>query len=150
MAGEIEIRADLKGTREAIQRLRRIGADVDGIKKRAAEAGGEVIRADANRNAPGPHIVMDTKVKGSRVQVEIGPDEEHWYYLFFETGAVEHGIKPKNRKLLRFFDDDQEIFARVVQHPGMPADPYLRPALDERAGQAVEAVGRVIRRALPR
>jgi len=52
--------------------------------------------------------------------------------------------------MLRFYEGADPIFAHAVSHPGMPAKPYLRPALDEREGEAVDAVGRVIRRVLPR
>lgn len=150
MSGEIEFRAELKGTREAIMRLQKVGADVEQVKKRAAEAGGEVIRTAADRNAPGPHIVMETTVKGSRAQVHIGPDDEHWYYRFFETGVGPHDIDPKNSSVLRFIDQGELIFTRLVgDHPGMPAQPFLRPALDENVNQAVEAVAREIRKALP-
>jgi HK97 gp10 family phage protein len=149
MSGEIEVRAELKGTREAIMRLRKIGADVGKVKKRAAEAGGEVIRGEADRMAPGPHIVMQTKAKGDRVRVDIGPDDEHWYYKFFETGVGRHDIGPKNSSVLRFIDEGELVFTRLVDHPGMPAQPFLRPALDENVSRVVEAVAREIRKALP-
>jgi HK97 gp10 family phage protein len=150
MSGEIEVRAELKGTREAIKRLRKIGADVGKVKKRAAEAGGEVIRRAADRMAPGPHVVMGTEAKGDRVRVDIGPDDEHWYYKFFETGVGRHDIGPKNSSVLRFIDEGELVFTRLVKdHPGMPAQPFLRPALDENVKQAVEAVAGEIRKALP-
>lgn len=140
----------LEGDEELIAELKQLGVDVVNLMVRAAQAGAEVIRADANRRAPGPHIELETtQPAANRVQVDIGPDRAHWYYQFFETGAAVHRIAPTKRRVLRIPTGEEEIFARAVEHPGMPAQPYLRPALDERSGQAVNAVGSVIKKAMP-
>jgi hypothetical protein len=41
--------------------------------------------------------------------------------LFFEEGTVPHIIRPRKCKRLRFFIEGQEIFSKLVHHPGTPA-----------------------------
>ncbi len=147
----MKVEVDLKGDKELIAALKKTGANVDGILVQAVVAGASVIQGAANAKAPGPHIEINAHPKRrGKIRVDIGPDKDHWYYMFFETGATPHRIGPKNRKMLRFYEGGEPVFAHAVSHPGMPARPYLRPALDEREGDAVDAVGRVIRRVLPR
>ncbi len=146
----MRIELDLKGDKKLIAALGRLGVGVNRLLVRAAQAGGGVIRKDANRRAPGPHVETEiSSPRMDRVRVDVGPDRDHWYYGIFETGATPHTIRPKTRKMLRFQGEGgDEVFARAVQHPGMPARPFLRPALDERKDQAVDAVGDVLRSVL--
>jgi HK97 gp10 family phage protein len=110
----------------------------------ALEQGGEVVRTAANGKAPGPHVVMqrDKQQVPTLAVVSIGPDKEHWYYRFAETGAQPHEISPRTRKRLRaikFTTGGAIEFARVVEHPGMGARPFLRPAVMENEQRAAEA-----------
>ena len=58
------------------------------------------------------------------------------YGMFQEFGTGTRGeypkgmyqIRPKNGKFLRFTVGKKTVFAKVVNHPGIPAHPYLRPA----------------------
>ena len=79
-------------------------------------AGGEVIRAEAESRAPGPHIVKELEdgktvkkwksssqagtykgiVDSSRCVV-IGPDSAHWFYRFQEFGTKTHGVTKRKR-----------------------------------------------------
>lgn len=44
----------------------------------------------------------------------------------YPTGMYQ--IKPKNAKFLHFKVGGKDVFAKVVNHPGIKAHPYLRPA----------------------
>jgi hypothetical protein len=65
------------------------------------------------------------------------------YWLEF-TGAAQHLIKARKSRFLVFFGK----YARVVQHPGFPAKPFMVPALQSKATEAVIAVGNHIKQRL--
>lgn len=124
---------------DLLRDLHRLGVDVEKVLEAALLAGADVVEDDANRRAPGPHITHDkVKKSGYSAEVDIGPDDNHWYYRFFERGAVPHPIQGSP---LRFFIGGDPVFARLVRHPGMGAQPFLRPALDENTGQIENKVG---------
>ena len=59
-----------------------------------------------------------------------------WYAHIIEyTGAVPHTITAKNRKGLTVGG----LLFQSVQHPGMKAHPFMRPALDHEAQPAIVA-----------
>ena len=146
--GRDVIRVEVKGSRELVTRLKALGANVDRLLTEAVEAGAEVIRDEARRRAPGPEIELVMEREGARAEADIGPTREKFYYAFFETGSTPHTIRAKVRKALRFPGAEGEQFARVVEHPGMPARPFLRPAIDERGDDAVKAAGGVLRKGI--
>lgn len=55
------------------------------------------------------------------------------YALFVEIGTRPHIIRSKGPYPLRNRQTGQ-VFGRQVNHPGTPASPYLRPALDDIRG----------------
>ena len=61
-----------------------------------------------------------------------------------EYGTAAHRIKPKAAKSLFFAG----IFAEGIDHPGSSAKPFMRPALDARAGDAVNAAAAHIKKRL--
>lgn len=50
---------------------------------------------------------------------------------FVEDGTSPHIIVPVNAKALHFFIQGDEVFAKKVHHPGMPARPWFRPILEQ-------------------
>lgn len=142
----LEGEAELKAKIEALGKAAR-GATLE----RAALAGAEVIRADAQRRAPGPHIEAEvTQAADMAIEVGIGPDKEHWYYLFFETGTSGHGIGPDSGKAIVFSGREGPEVRFEVDHPGMAAEPFLRPALDSKRDMAIAATGAELRREIER
>jgi HK97 gp10 family phage protein len=140
-----KISVTIEGGAELLAALRRAGADVDGELESAALIGAAVIEAAAERLAPGPYLEKEVseREKG-RVTVDIGPDEDHWHYRFFETGAAPHRITG-NPWLA--WDD---VVVRSVDHPGMAAQPFMRPAFDQKRGEAADAFGEALRKVLER
>jgi len=51
--------------------------------------------------------------------------------LFFEEGTVPHIIRPRRCKRLRFFIEGEEIFSKLVHHPGTPAYHMVEQAQKE-------------------
>ena len=143
------VKCRIEGGEELKARLEELAQAVRGAAlEAAARAGAEVIRADANRRAPGPHVELEVRESSeSAVEVAVGPDKEHWYYQFFELGAGRHTIGPQSKKAIRFPGvEGKQVVRFGVTHPGMAARPFLRPALDGQKSNAVEAVGDELQR----
>jgi HK97 gp10 family phage protein len=65
--------------------------------------------------------------------VEYAPD--------VEFGTQPHVITPTDAEALRFEGSDGDIvYAKSVDHPGTPAQPFLRPALREHESDLVENI----------
>lgn len=137
------------GTEELNRKFRELLSETKAVLQEAALKGAEVMQAAANDKAPGPHIQTHvSKRRALWAEVEIGPDRAHWYYQFLEYGAQPHTIAPHKAKMLRWFMDTGPVYARLVRHPGIPAEPFLRPAFDESQDAAKDAAGEVIKRAV--
>lgn len=137
-------RAELEGDEELIKKFFSMEKEfAAGVLEEAAQAGAEVVKDEANRNAPGPHIDTDLNKKTrDYAKVDIGPKKEKWYYRFFETGTGPHEVTPKNAGGLELMYLG-EMIVRMITHPsGMAAQPFLRPAHDEKRGEAEEATGK--------
>jgi len=147
--GSVKMNVKIVGDAELKRKLDALGARARGALLDAAQAGGEVIQGDANRKAPGPHVVVGgEKVTGGRAEVSIGPDKDHWYYQFHETGAGGHEIGPKKKrkgKAIAFEGSNGLVVVGGAKHPGIPANPFLRPAMDGNREQAKDAAGKVFR-----
>jgi len=113
------------------------------ILEEATLSGAEVIRAEAERNAPrdtgglAENIEMIVTEKSrDKINVAIGPDvakpnrkaKRHFYGLFVEFGTQAHTIKARAGRALRIGDE----FKAVAEHPGMRPRPFMRPALDSK------------------
>ncbi len=142
----------VEGVEDLERALRDLGVEVRKVLIRAAEAGAEVIRKEAEKRAPGPGVAKKVTKRGKyEAHVDVGPDKEHWYYQFFETGADPHLIprkKKRGRTILVFEGRKGTVFTEVVRHPGMKPRPFLRPAIDEARDEAVQEAGRVFRDAI--
>lgn len=143
MADKITVR--IEGGEELRRKLRELGEAMAGTAlRKAGEAGAKVLQSAANSRAPGPHVETEVVETGAdSVTVAIGPDKDHFYYQFFETGAAAHDIK--GRPLLVFEGREGTVFTPGVKHPGMGARPFLRPAIDEQGDAAAKAAGDVLR-----
>ena len=135
----------LIGDKDLKRKLDQLGVKARVALLPAARAGAKPIQRVANQKAPGPNIVTgNEEVEGGRAEISIGPDKEHWYYGFFEFGATEHEIKGK--PLLAFEGDSGPVITkRIKSHPGMPAEPFLRPAADSQKNAAKDEAGKVFR-----
>lgn len=141
------------GGKEIVKALKKRAEAVSDALEPAARAGGEVIQKEAKRLAPertgnlADHIELETlEVKGDHVLVGVGPDDEKaWYGFLVEFGTGQHRIERDTAQGLEV-DDDQ--FAASAEHHGARAQPFMRPALDNKAKQATEAMAKVLKDAL--
>ena len=138
------VRVELIGEKELRAKLHQLGDLVRQANSQAARSGAEIIRADAASNAPGPHVLArQSKLNSTEDQavVDIGPDKDHYYYQFFETGATGHEIR--GSKYLAFMGSKGLIITRSVKHPGMAAHPFLRPAMTKNKDAVQKRAGEV-------
>ena len=88
-----------------------------------------------------------TAKKGKVVaSVRAGGKGDVFYAGMVEFGTARHWIKPKNRKSLFLAG----LFKEAIEHPGAKRKPFMRPAMDSRAEDAVEALAQYIKDRLPK
>jgi len=149
----VRISATLEGGEELLKKLKGLGIDATAAADRATHAAMSVARDKIEADAPGPFIEMqrDDKIKGAgRAAYDVGPDTDHWFYQFFETGVQpfeidmvrrrtkRSAIEKKSGKTMRgrkvrgeqavmqFSIGGKEVFTRRVKRGGIPAQPFMR------------------------
>ncbi len=122
------------------------------ILRSAMRAGARVIANEAKGNVPvedgdlkrSIRVSTNTR-KGEVTAKAVAGGKKVYYAHFVEFGTVGHIISAKSGSVLRFTTRDGKYHERTsVNHPGARAKPFLRPALDSKAQQAVRAVAKQI------
>lgn len=126
------------------------------VMRGALRAGAKVIADEARRKAPRDDGDLQKSIRVSSrvvrgqptVTVKAGGAKKGEYDVFYahmvERGTTAHFIKPKKAKSLFFAG----LAHKVAKHPGAKKHPFMRPALDTKAGAALEAVKAYIRKRL--
>ena len=135
------LRVEVKNLDEVKRILEQLGERANAALPAAVEEGAKVLAAKIAERAPGPHIAYE--MDGSSALV--GPDKEHFYYAFFETGTSRHLVEPREKQALHW---GGEAFSAGHAVGGVTASPFMRPAVDEGADDVGAAVGRVLVEAL--
>lgn len=159
----------IEGDAELKRKLKILGTRGREALMPALHAGADVIETEAERRAPGPHIVRGNEVlTGGMAEIEIGPDEAHWHYRYAEFGASPHeitgkkesytlfkarsskkkGETPEPRKVLGsmvFQGRNGLVVTKRVSHPGRKAKPFLRNTMTEKQDQTVEEIGKLFK-----
>ena len=141
-----KVRVQLIGDAELRDKLHRMGQNVQKANSKAARAAEVPVQVEATEGAHGPHIMaLQSKRESTEALavVDIGPDKEHWFYQFFETGAVAHPIKAKKARALAFEGRKGLVVIPAVQHPGIKKKPFLKKALRDNQDQVVEIAGKI-------
>ena len=79
------------------------------------------------------HVSMRSRRGRVQVTIKAGGDKAR-YAAMVEHGTARHWIKPKNRKSLFLAGLER----RAVLHPGATKKPFMRPAIDTKASEAIE------------
>jgi HK97 gp10 family phage protein len=90
-------------------------------------------------------VTASVKAGGKKRKSKRGADV--FYAHMVEFGTAAHSIKPTKKGGKKFLSFGG-IFARSVEHPGAAPRPFMRPALDGKAGAAIVAVGAQIKKRL--
>ena len=154
----MKIGFNIKGAKEFDLMLRDLGPQVAKNAGAAAlRAGGKVILARAKELVPvktgalrdslGIRVLRgDTGVGSLRAHIG-STNEEYRLMHLVEFGTKAHAIRVKNSGVLASGDT---VFGKEVNVSGSPARPFLRPALDEKAGDALGAMGAALSKAIIR
>lgn len=121
------------------------------IMRSALRAGAKPIAEEARSLVPidsgelRDSIRVSTRSRRGVVSASVkAGNKKAWYWRFVEFGTAAHEIKPKNAKSLFIAG----LFKKLVSHPGAKAKPFMRPALDAKANEAIVAVGEQIKKRL--
>jgi HK97 gp10 family phage protein len=141
----VRVRMKVEGGDKLARKLQMLAEETAREHMReAALVGAEVIRAEAEAKAPrktgtlaGDIQKEITKQTKSRVEIHVGPGRKGWYGRLVEEG---HAIVVGGRKRAK------KNPGRVVGHA--PPQPFLRPAFDEKVGEAQDVIAAELRRRL--
>lgn len=147
MANDV-INVRIEGGAEIAAWLKSIGATAEQVVEQATLAAAEVVRQSADAKAPSPNSIEKEVQKASaeRVEVDVAPGHEKWYYRFAETGTQPHEVRPKEAGALMIPGGAHPIAGAKVG--GMAATPFLRPAADTQENAAADAAGDVFKQAM--
>jgi len=70
------------------------------------------------------------------------------YRWMVQTGTKAHEIRPVNAKALHFTIAGDEIFCKVVHHPGTAANPYITRAIDATIKRLPEFADKAVKEVL--
>lgn len=154
MSAPIKVTASVDGAEQMIKDLLTLGVNVGKAEKGAIRAGGRLIANEANINAsalssqPGRKVSLRVRKRKGYTVGSIYPAKgfAHLRLLEYGTGAGWRWARKGGPFV--FFAGGKKIVTRIIQHPGTVSRPWLRPAFDARAAEAVSEVGRVFKDAL--
>lgn len=139
------IEIEVSGLAELTRKLETIPDDIQNkIMKGAMRAGANVIADEASALAPWEHlkdVEVTVKSEGGETSAKVGSGRKNHDAHFAEFGTKAHTITVKNKKVLGYRGMEQDvIFGKTMQHPGVGALPYMRPAFDTQGEAAIQAV----------
>lgn len=153
--------ARVRGRAEVSRYLRELPADLTKVLRGAARAGGDVIAEEAKLRSRSDYvsenIVANSQIEADhiRVTVTVKPGYARSMAIWMEYGTSPHFISVDDqvrqgrtaRRINR--NGDAEFKATLVingkpvgstvYHPGAQPFPFLRPARDTKAGEAIAA-----------
>lgn len=132
----------IEGLDELYRNLEATKDEVAAAKQKALEAGAKIVAVAADQKAPRSGHIANQVNENEAV---IGFSKDKWYWRFFELGATAHEIRGNP---LVFEGDAGLVFTNRVNHPGMAARPFLRPALETQKDLVIQIMSAVIREAL--
>ncbi|MEH6957220.1 HK97-gp10 family putative phage morphogenesis protein [Neobacillus drentensis] len=120
--------------------------DMKRKRKQTMEEIATFVEAEAKQRAPVDtgdlrrRITHVTQHTDDESRAKIGTNLE--YAPVIEEGSKPHKIKRNDGKPLKIKIDGKWVTVDEVNHPGTKAQPFLRPAIDENAGEIQERIRR--------
>ena len=141
-----------KGGKELQDMLNTLPAKIErNIMRSALRQGANIIRDAARANindrtgALGKSVRVKTGARRGEVKATIEAGSKEAYYAHMvEFGTQAHEIKAAEGSALNVAGKP----VAKVDHPGAAPHPFMRPAIDEKQGEAIRAVGEQIRKRL--
>jgi HK97 gp10 family phage protein len=144
------MKIDISGLSDLKKRLTKLPERIEkNIMGAAVRAGANIIKSAAVANLGGKKtdiVVAKSRSPKGVTKFKIGTSGKKFYLMYRELGTRPHVIKIGKTK--KFLADGAVVFGKVVQHPGQAPKPFLRPALDENAQKAVDAMAKKIKQRL--
>src|SRR3990167_8723191 len=146
--------AKIEGGEELLEEMRALGVNVRKTLIGATRAGMKVVQAEAEQRAKplstrrgkATRLVFSSK-KRDHATADVGLSKKKWVLRFFEQGVTRHEIVGKGKPLV-FEGERGLVVIGGVDHPGMAARSWLRPALDGKRDEATKVFGAVVRAAI--
>lgn len=123
------MKIELEGFDELEQKLLQMGKEAGQSIDKATSTGAWYVRGRQEAQAPEKNVttvVKESSDEHSAVYL-IGLIPAKWFLRFFEYGAQPHEITGAP---LKFFGNFGFIQAPKVNHPGMAAQPFVKPSLN--------------------
>lgn len=148
----------IEGADELLRRLKQLPSKLHrNILRGALRAGAKKIKEDAERRVPvdtgflkktirirgGSNRMLLSSTVTAQVVAGSSPTMDAFYAHMVEGGTQPHLIEAYKRPL--FFGGR---YANSVMHPGTPPRPFMRPALEQNASEALAETGRYIEKRL--
>lgn len=145
----------INGLRELTESLANVPDKLrDKILRGAMRAGAKAVLDEARRQVPvdtgqlQKGLRISTRLKGDNVVASVKAGGPHGHLAnWIEHGTAAHEIMAKDGGVLLI---NGESFATAVQHPGTNPRPFMRPALEAKATEAVREVGNYMKKRLER
>lgn len=159
----LQFDAKLEGLDELRAKLVAMGKKAYEVLDEATAAALQPTADAIRQDAPGPHILQEKADKPNKKGVvahDVGPDKDHWFYQFSETGVQPFEVDLVRKKTkrsgggrrkvrgeaqaLKFPGSGGEVFAKRIRRGGIPAKPFMRKNFLGRERPMVTTFGQVI------
>lgn len=118
------------------------------VMRGVLRAGAVVLQQEVIANVPVKSgvlkkgIKVSTRARRGIVKASVKATGKHAHIAhWLEYGVTAHVIKPRRKKSLVFGN----LLVKGVNHPGFKPKPFMRPAADMRAQQAVQAMAKQLK-----
>lgn len=154
----------MKDISELYKDLDKLNLNLEKELKVALEKTANKIEKDARSLAPGTggykSSIHKTSIKGNgselsisvvtNVMTPVAKSNGKNYNLGFllENGTKPHIILPIDANVLHFQINGEDIFARIVHHPGFTAREHFKPALNKSKNLQKREIAKAIKRAM--
>jgi hypothetical protein len=119
---------------------------VRGGLRAAAKVVADEAKLRVGANSIAKQIKLSSGVKGTVVSAKVVVREQKhtkgYAAYFLEYGVEPHWIRTKRKGGLSLGPDQVRS---IVEHPGFGQRPFLRPALDAKAVEAIDALGEYVK-----
>ncbi len=84
---------------------------------------------------------VDTGFLRNSIRYKVSGNKVHFrmpeYAFYVEFGTKPHIIRPKDAKALHWKNNKEDVFAKVVHHPGTTPNPFIRVAINTKLKEIV-------------
>jgi HK97 gp10 family phage protein len=154
VSGANAVRIEIEGAREIAEKLRALPAKIEKrIMVKALRAGAQEIQAAAMGAAPvktgalaaGIHI--ETSTRGGKVTVSVSTGDDQYYAIMLEKGTQNHFGMLGGRLTAQeaYRRKKKSLFSAGSTTERMKPHPFMGPAFDQSAEQAVTTAAEILK-----